>query len=153
MRVTDVVTIEQIESWTPGDCITIKAGTGRGKSYLIKNILYPIAKRDERKILMLVHRSNCYTQFKEELRRDNKLDTIQIMTYQKLEYKYLKTKKEIDLTDYQYICCDEFHYFMSDAAFSKTTDISLDIILDQEFATKIFMSATGNNMKDYINDL
>lgn len=153
MRVTDVVTIEQIESWNPGDCITIKAGTGGGKSYLIKNILPPIAKRDGKKVLMLVHRSNCYSQFKEELIKDNKSDTIKIMTYQKLEYKYLKTDKEIDLSDYQYIVCDEFHYFMSDAAFSKTTDISLDIILDQVFATKIFMSATGDHMLEYLNDI
>jgi len=152
MRVSDVVTIDKIESWIPGDLITIKSGTGGGKSYLIKNILYPIAKRDGKKILMLTHRSNCATQFKEELARDDKLDVIKIMTYQKLEYMYMKSNEK-DLSEYQYIVCDEFHYFMGDASFSKTTDISLDLILSQIFATRIFMSATGDHMKTYINDI
>jgi len=74
------------------------------------------------------------------------------MTYQKLEYMYLK-KNPKDLDEYQYIVCDEFHYFMGDAAFSKTTDISLDLILSQSLATRIFMSATGDHMKTYINDI
>jgi len=152
MRVSDVVTIDKIESWIPGDLITIKSGTGGGKSYLIKNILYPIAKRDGKKILMLTHRSNCATQFKEELARDDKLDVIKIMTYQKLEYMYMKSNEK-DLDEYNYIVCDEFHYFMGDASFSKTTDISLDLILSQIFATRIFMSATGDHMKTYINDI
>ena len=152
IRVSDVVTPDKIESWVPGDLITIKSGTGGGKSYLIKTVLHPIAKRNGDKILMLTHRSNCLDQFKEELARDDKLDTIQIMTYQKLEYMYLK-KNPKDLDEYQYIVCDEFHYFMGDAAFSKTTDISLDLILSQSLATRIFMSATGDHMKTYINDI
>ena len=152
LRVSDVVTPDKIESWILGDLITIKSGTGGGKSYLIKNVLYPIAKENGDKILMLMHRSNCLDQFKEELTRDDKLDTIKIMTYQKLEFMYLK-KNPKDLDEYQYIVCDEFHYFMGDASFSKTTDISLDLILSQSLATRIFMSATGDHMKTYINDI
>jgi len=152
LRVSDVITPDKIESWVPGDLITIKSGTGGGKSYMIKNVLYPIAKDNGDKILMLIHRSNCLDQFKEELERDDKLDVIKIMTYQKLEYMYLK-KNPKDLDEYQYIVCDEFHYFMSDAAFSKTTDISLNLILNQSFATRIFMSATGDHMKTYLNDI
>jgi hypothetical protein len=152
LRVSDIVTPDKIESWVPGDLITIKSGTGGGKSYLIKNVLYPIAKENGDKILMLTHRSNCLEQFKEELSKDNKLDVIKIMTYQKLEHMYLK-KNPKDLSEYQYIVCDEFHYFMGDASFSKTTDISLDLILSQSFATRIFMSATGDHMKTYINDI
>jgi hypothetical protein len=100
---------------------------------------------------MLIHRSNCTEQFIDEILRDNKADVIDIKTYQKLEYKELKSYFN-DLSEYQYIVCDEFHYFMSDASFSKTTDMSFDLILSQKFATKIFMSATGDQMKRYIND-
>lgn len=150
MRVSEKVTIEEIESWIAGWLITIKAGTGAGKSYFIKNVLYALAKREKKKILMLIHRTNCTTQFKKEIIRDKKTDVIDIMTYQKLEVMYLKAPQKIDLSEYQYIVCDEFHYFMGDAAFSKTTDISLSIILNQKSAIKIFMSATGDDMKDYL---
>ena len=151
LRVSDLITIEETNTWSAGDCITIKAGTGSGKSYFIKNTLYDIAKRENNKILMLIHRSNCTEQFINEIVRDKKNDVIDIKTYQKLEYNEIRTCIN-DLSEYQYICCDEFHYFMSDASFSKTTDISLDLILTQTFATKIFMSATGDQMKMYINE-
>ena len=127
LRVSDVVTIEQIKLWNLGDIITIKAGTGVGKSWLIKNLLYDIAKSENKKILMLIHRSNCTEQFIDEIVRDNKTDVIDIKTYQKLEYKELKSYFN-DLSEYKYIVCDEFHYFMSDASFSKTTDMSFDLI-------------------------
>jgi len=150
LRVSNIITIEEIKLWNLGDCITIKAGTGVGKSWLIKNTLYDIAKSENKKILMLIHRSNCTEQFLDEISRDGKSDIIDIKTYQKLEHKELKEYFN-DLSEYHYIVCDEFHYFMSDASFSKTTDISLDLILSQTFATKIFMSATGDQMKRYIN--
>ena len=100
---------------------------------------------------MLLHRTNCKNQFIDELIRDNKTDVIDIMTYQKLERIDLNNK-EYDFSKYQYIVCDEFHYFMSDAAFNITTDLSLRMILKQVFPIKIFMSATGSYMKTYIND-
>ena len=150
LRVTDLITIDEVENWKAEDCITIKAGTGTGKSYFIKNTLYDVAKRQNKRILMLIHRSNCIEQFINEITRDKKHDVIDIKTYQKLEYKELNTYIN-DLSEYQYICCDEFHYFMGDASFSKTTDMSLDLILSQTFATKIFMSATGDKMKTFIN--
>lgn len=148
-RVSEVVTIDEIKSWGKGDIITIEAGTGHGKSYFIKNNLYALAKKDNKKILMLIHRTNCVNQFQMEIERDNKTDTIEIMTYQKLEYIYRKNKG-FNFSTYQYIVCDEFHYFMNDAAFNNTTDISLNLLLNQNDAIRIFMSATGNYMKQYI---
>jgi len=103
MRVSEVVTIEEIKNWSAGDCITIKAGTGAGKSYFIKNNLYALAKRDNKKILMLIHRTNCTTQFKKEIQRDGKTDVIDIMTYQKLEYTALNSPEKIELSRYRYI--------------------------------------------------
>lgn len=151
LKVADLITTDNIKDWEMGDCITIKAGTGAGKSYFIKNTLYDIAKKENTKILMLIHRSNCIEQFIDEIIKDKKTDVIDIRTYQKLEYKELKSYFN-DLSEYQYICCDEFHYFMSDASFSKTTDMSFNLILSQTSAIKIFMSATGDQMKRYINN-
>jgi superfamily II DNA or RNA helicase len=151
MRVSEVVTIDEINKWKTGDIITIKAPTGAGKSYFIKNILYAIAKKNKKRILMLIHRLNCVNQFQEEIERDKKDDVIDIKTYQYLEHTYIKNK-QFDFSGYHYIVCDEFHYFMSDASFNITTDISLNAILSQQDSIKIMMSATGDYMKRCITN-
>lgn len=149
LTVSDLIKLEEIQQWNPGDIIAITAGTGAGKSYFIKNDLYKYAKRNNKKILMLVHRKNCFDQFKQEIDNDNKSDVIDIRTYQYLEALY-RNKKTFDFSEYLYICSDEFHYFISDASFNKFSDISLDMILSQQNKIRIFMSATGNYMERYI---
>jgi len=151
ITVSDVITINEAGKWGPGDCVTIQAGTGAGKSFFIKNDLYKLAEGDNKKILMLTPRLNCLDQFTSEMVSNGKTDIIDIKTYQSLEYK-VKHFQEINLKDYRYIVCDEFHYFMSDAAFSISTDISLSLISKQPSATKIFMSATGDHMKKYLKE-
>lgn len=150
-RVSDIIPRSEIKKWTNGDVITIRAGTGAGKSYFIKNDLYDYAKEHGMKILMLIHRENCVEQFKLEIERDHKSDVIDIRTYQSIEHKILY-RTTIDLSSYQYIVCDEFHYFLTDAGFNRTTDVSFDHIMSQEQAIRIFMSATGSNIKDYITN-
>lgn len=152
-RVSDLITKQDIASWINGDCITIKAGTGVGKSYFIKNRLYKEAKKNGEKILLLVHRKNCKDQFQKEIENANKSDVIDLMTYQKIESNDIHRVKNIDFSKYAYVICDEFHYFMSDASFSYTTDISLNLILKQTHCVKIFMSATGDMMKQYIKNI
>lgn len=151
-RVSEIIKIEEVRKWKSEHTITITAGTGAGKSYFIKNILYAFAEKKHKKILMLIHRSCCVNQFREELIRDKKADIIDVKTYQSLEFHELKQMGN-DLSKYQYIVCDEFHYFMSDASFNKITDISLNLILSQSNAVKIFMSATGDYMKKYLNNI
>lgn len=151
-RVTDLIKIEDIRHWNIDDIISITAGTGVGKSYFIKNILYAFAEANNKKILMLIHRTNCTSQFLQEIKRDKKTDVIDIRTYQAIENVVMK-KGIFDLSQYEYIICDEFHYFMSDASFNITTDISLNKILEQPNATKIFMSATGDYMKNYLKNI
>lgn len=151
-KVSDIIRREQIDSWKVGDIITITAGTGDGKSYFIKNELYNYAKSKNKKILMLVHRSNCKKQFYEEIKANHKEDIIKIETYQNLENMKLYKKATLDFSQYDYIICDEFHYFINDAKFNERTDISFNAIVGQTHAITIFMSATGENMKMYINE-
>ena len=150
--VSDIIGKDNIEQWDNGSIITIKAGTGVGKSYFIKNTLYEYAKENNKKILMLLHRVNCLQQFKGELIEDDKTDVINLRTYQSFESLQQKNI-DFDFSKYDYIVCDEFHYFMSDASFNKTTDISLNTILNQTNKTRIFMSATGFYMKNYISNI
>lgn len=152
-RVSEIITIDKIKKWNDGDIITITASTGAGKSYFIKNNLYAFAKAKNKKILMLIHRRNCVNQFQKEIEKDNKTDVIDITTYQSLEKTKLNNNKKIDFNEYEYIICDEFHYFMGDAGFNKTTDISLNMILGQTDKIRIFMSATGDYVKKYINNI
>lgn len=150
--VSDIISKDDIKKWDNGSIVTIKAGTGVGKSYFIKNTLYEYAKENNKKILMLLHRVNCLQQFKGELIEDDKLDIINIRTYQSIEA--LQSKGiDFNFAKYDYIVCDEFHYFMSDASFNKTTDISLNTILNQTKKIRIFMSATGFYMKNYISNI
>lgn len=149
-RVTDLITISDVQQWKDNDIITIQAGTGVGKSYFIKNVLYNHAKVNNKKILFLIHRTNCVNQFQMELVADKKTDVIKIMTYQSIENFDINSVK-FNFNNYDYIVCDEFHYFMSDAAFNKYTDISLNGILNSTNNIKIFMSATGEYMKKFIH--
>lgn len=150
--VSDIISVNDLESWTPKNTIIISAGTGRGKSYFIKNHLYEYAKSGNKKILFLIHRSNCVLQFQEEIERDKKSDIIDIQTYQKIEYDILHLDKHIDFNKYAYVVCDEFHYFISDASFNNTTDVSFKEIMNAKHSIRIFMSATGENVEKYLNN-
>lgn len=70
--------------------VTIGAQVGKGKSYFVKNILYEEARQNGEKILFLVHRLTCYDQFYKELEQDNKLDVIELQTYQYIDTQYKK---------------------------------------------------------------
>lgn len=83
--VTDVIKKEDALKWKPCDNVLIASPMGSGKSYFCKNILYGVAKSENKKILMLIHRSNCVEQFKYEIEADGKSDVIEVATYQSLK--------------------------------------------------------------------
>lgn len=144
-RVSDVITDKDISKWRNGDIVAISAGCGAGKSYFIKNVLYKRAKAEKKKILMLIHRKRCVEQFQMEIKTDNKTDTIDVQTYQSIEFAMLNNKP-LDFSQYAYIVSDEFHYFIEDSSFNSYTDLSFDSIIRYNHAVKIFMSATGDTM-------
>ena len=146
--ISDLITIDEVKNWKEGEVITISAQMGYGKSYFIKNRLYEIAKENNQKIILLVHRTRCKQQFIQELEENKKLDVIDVVTYQTLE-----NRKDFDISKYDYIVCDEFHYFTSDSNFNYKTDISLEKILRQTNKIKIFMSATGDLMQKYFKHI
>ena len=153
IRVSDIITKEEVLDWTNEEVIFIKARTGMGKSYFIKNTLYEVAKEEGAKILFLIHRTNCINQFRAEVERDGKANVIDIKTYQEIEYykggKGISSTYILNIKQYKYIVCDESHYFFSDSKFNKFCDISLDIILHSN-CIKILMSATGDKTEEYV---
>lgn len=148
--VSDVITTEEIERWESGNVITVRAKTGDGKSFFIKNKLYEYAKPRGEKILLLLHRENTVRQFQNEIDRDGKGDTVHVRTYQYFEQALLYGR-ESSLAEYKYIVIDEAHYFVSDSAFNDKTDISFDGIMRQTGAVRIFMSATIDDIQYYLN--
>lgn len=148
--ISDIISSNEIDKWHNGEVVLISAGCGAGKSYFIKNILYAKALQQNKKILMLIHRTNCVNQFQMEIEKDNKTDVIDIKTYQSVEARITKSGS-CSFSDYSYIVSDEFHYFVEDSGFNCYTDISFNAIMCCNTAVKIFMSATGDNLKTIID--
>lgn len=148
--ISDIISSNEIDKWHNGEVVLISAGCGAGKSYFIKNILYAKALQQNKKILMLIHRTNCVNQFQMEIEKDNKTDVIDIKTYQSVEARITKSGS-YSFNDYSYIVSDEFHYFVEDSGFNCYTDISFNAIMCCNTAVKIFMSATGDNLKTIID--
>lgn len=147
MYISDLITEEDLRDWKTGDIITIKAGTGAGKSHFIKTRLFLHAKETNKKILMLIHRKNTVKQFREELKKEGKDKIVHVHTYQTLE-----NISKFNINQYDYIVVDEFQYFLSDASFNNKTEISLDKILLHSDKVRILMSATGEMMIDYLEN-
>lgn len=136
-----------------GNLITINEPMGSVKSHFIKNDLYEYAKEHNEKILFLVHRINCKIQFTNDI--IGKDDTIKIDSYQSIQATYKSIHNpQYNFNEYDYIVCDEMHYFMTDSLFNNSTDISFNAIIGQLEYGKcvILMSATGNEMMSYIRD-
>lgn len=153
MNVSELISIEEVQSWTSGNIITIAAPTGKGKSHFIKNTVYDYAKKNGKRILFLVHRKNCYNQFKSEIEANGKTDVIDLKTYQKIDRQNSQNDLlNFDFSQYDFIVCDEFHYWMSDSSFNGITDISLEAILNESNAIRIFVSATSTYMRHYLNE-
>lgn len=138
---------DEINKWESGDIVLISADTDSGKSHFIKHKLADFAKKNGKKILMLCHRKLCADQFRYEIEQQSMENIVTVMTYQKMEMN-----REINyLIGYDYIVCDEFHYFLDDSEFNNKTYISFEKIINKKDAVRIFMSATGEDMEKYIS--
>lgn len=141
------------EQWQKGDKILLSAPMGSGKSYFIYNHLVKNSFR--KRILILSNRSKLRKQYDSKL-EEHKQDVmineifgtpiygaeVDIMTYQSLEGK-LKKNEPID--HYNYIICDEAHYFITDS-WNESTDMSFKWVNTQHNSIVIYMSATGEEV-------
>ncbi|MGE7928220.1 DEAD/DEAH box helicase family protein [Lysinibacillus xylanilyticus] len=151
MNVTECIQQDYLE-WQRGDIITISAGTGKGKSHFIKNTLYDYAKSKGKRILFFLHRTNTIEQFEAEIAAEGKSDVIELITYQSFE-KAIIHQNQLDLWMYEFIICDEYHYFGNDSLFNKYTDLSLnEIIKGADERVVVLMSATNEFIKEYLHN-
>lgn len=137
-NVSDYVTAEKVNAWKPGDIILISAPTGSGKSHFVKHTLRDYLIKNSLRCLYLLPRVRIKNQFQQELPNDA---TITFATYQAID-----TREGFGASTYsaQYdvIVADECHYFFADSDYNHKTDVSFGWIMEQQSATRIFMSAT-----------
>lgn len=141
-RISEIIG-EEYQDWKSGNLILIKGGTGSGKTYFVRNILDNYCRGNDKKILYLSNRNSLKEQFKNSL--DNQT-IIAVMNYQEVEEILLRGK---DYHEYDYIICDEAHYFFTDASFNNKTNLVLEKILKDDKIIKLFMTATSRILEYY----
>lgn len=136
MYISDLITLEEVQSWKMGDNILIKSQTGTGKSFFITNILARYCEEHNLKALIFSNR-NLLKQQNEKLAMKN----VECINYQFIE-QMDKKKLEEKLSSFDIINLDECHYFFKDASFNHNTQCVLEYALKPTNQIKIFSSAT-----------
>lgn len=127
--ISDIITKEEISKWKLGEKYLIRSGTGSGKSYWVKNVLYDYCMERNRKILFLSNRTILKNQNEEDL-GNKKLEIIKTANYQYIESKIISGRKDLDyfFDPFKVIVFDEAHYFHVDSAFNRQTDVILNYL-------------------------
>lgn len=150
--ISDVITKEDIESWSNKEIVFIEAPTGSGKSHFIKHTLseYNSFKR----FLILVNRRIIKNQSEEELIKEyGDCENIKIVTYQYINNKILEQDiiKLEELSNYDYIICDEGHFYCEESVYVTNSDLVFDWVMKRD-SIKIFMTATAYFIKSYLQE-
>lgn len=145
--ISDLIGEDVISTWEPGQILMIISGTDTGKSYFIRNRVYEHFKAQDKKVLYLVSRTNLKEQFQLPMVGET---NITFMTYQAIETILSDSQRSIG--EWDVIICDECHYFISDSAFNKRTDISFDWVMGQKDTIRIFLSATGDGIDRHLSE-
>ena len=139
--------MDEFTKWNADSYIFINTGTGTGKTTFIEKL----SQLRQFHILVLTNRTANRKQIVNHLKKScsnlNQL-YVKVMSYQELEIDMGMTSEELDR--YDYIVCDESHYFLEDSEFNSNTNISLMKIMGTRRAIKIFMSATNQYIQKTI---
>lgn len=139
--------MDEFTKWNEDSYIFINTGTGTGKTTFIEKL----SQLRQFYILVLTNRTANRKQIVNHLKKGcsnlNQL-YVKVISYQELEKDMGMTSEELDR--YDYIVCDESHYFLEDSEFNSNTNISLMKIMGTRRAIKIFMSATNQYIQKII---
>lgn len=148
LKYSNLITKKEVESWKTGSIQFLDGCTGSGKTYFIT---YTLAKHlnKNRKILFLTNRSALNKDVVGDVEKYGTSDKVTVMNYQKLENLIINRK---DVGSYDFVVCDEAHYFIEDSNFNKTTNLSFDWVMEQKNSRIIFMSATFDGMEQFLRN-
>lgn len=141
---------EEYKEWQPKSNILIGAAMGSGKTQFVLNTLSKHAKENKKKILFLSNRTELTKEINSKIEELKLYGIVEVLTYQALERTLLNRNNGISfsisyLNVFNYVICDECHYFLTDAWTNKT-DISYFFVLNHPKAVKLYMSATHYNI-------
>ncbi|KUO72876.1 MAG: hypothetical protein APF81_26740 [Desulfosporosinus sp. BRH_c37] len=160
---------EDYKKWKRGDIILLEAQTGTGKTWFIKNVLIDYLG-DNEKLLFVCNRTNLKRQLKKDLLEKfnekipsttkelddiTTINNITITSYHAIQYSArdeIYDGKKFDLGLFDFIILDECHYIMADGSFNNKCRFAYEKLVYNmsRFATKIFISATMQEIKDPI---
>lgn len=133
--------------WFQDSYIFINTGTGTGKTTFIEQLV----SLGKYQVLILTNRKANRKQILNHLKSKNCYGiggVVKVMSYQDLERDLEMTSEFLDF--YDFIICDESHYFLSDSDFNSLTNISLMKIMGTCRSVKVFMSATNQYVQERI---
>lgn len=166
-NVADVIK-DEYQNWDKYCKVFISSPTGTGKTYFILYVLLPYVSQQGKKILYLVNRRILKEQLESEISSFpfELRESIRIELYQTIEINMSEVRYDyrnrtnhaygylsvwINPDDYDFVVCDECHYFLADSNYNTNTGLSFRWIQDM-FSSKIriFLSATITDIKEYI---
>ena len=127
--------------------LILDGGTGAGKTYFCLNKVGVNAKVQEKSVLYLCNRIELKEDIVVEVKFLGLRDTVEVMTYQKLERNI---NHNVAMPHYDYIIADECHYCTNDAKFNEYTDTSYRYLQEQTGNVVIFISATAKVFFNYM---
>lgn len=159
MRVSNLVG-ENYKNWEIGQFIFLDCPTGAGKSYFLLNVLMPYAIANARSIAIYVPRTTLLKKYQSDfieaclthnISFEVAKSLVFVGTYQALESQLCKGQNP---PHSYYICLDEAHYFLEDAAFNSNTMLSYQYFCEHRSSVTLSISATGARITEmFINDL
>lgn len=152
--VSDVITPDILNGLTCGVNYIISSEMNSGKNYWVRNVLLPYADKNNKKTLILSHRTqtlkqqiNYLAEYKCEQLRKFRGGMFDVKSYQ--AFQNMIKRDDPEIKSYDYIVCDEAHYFVSDSSFNTKTELSFNLLNNNNKAIKIFMTATPEGL-DYL---
>ena len=138
----DEFNIEKIESLEQGNNYLIGAECGAGKTTWVEEILIPHCIKNDKTILLLIHRKSLRNQVLNSLKNIACcLDNVEIMLYQEVEQQLLINRFA---NNYDFIVCDEIHYLVTDASFNRNTEVVFDMLNKKSRSINILLTGTPN---------
>jgi hypothetical protein len=111
-----------------------------GKTTMIASQLIPLAEEQNKSILFLYPRSAIGNQLEHKF----KSHVIDFRTYQSVEQDL---ENGLIMNHYDFIVCDEAHYFVEDSDFNENTELSFDYINNERNSVKILLSGTPDPLQ------
>lgn len=146
---------KDFQSWTNEKHILLIANAGAGKTSLLLDKFTSWAEKQGKMktVLYLYNRKVMKAQFADKKAEEHK--NLTICSYQGIEESARGINVDVQtyIDSFDYILCDECHYFVSDAAFNENTFLSYEAVNNCK-GTAIYFTATPKyflRMKDKLN--